>query len=177
MKIEDMYTAFKWITLATLALFVGGCGVWDEVNDVHPYLQAGHGLGAGDIRVKALPLAKVDSTGIDAVTVFVYDDQRPENHFSFTLERVNVRPGYSVEEFYNADKKLLVSAEWDGRGYVESTKMTTHVQFAIEEISEEHALIRLSARLVNPSFGSFLNLPPMAVKIVGPDLEALVKKS
>jgi hypothetical protein len=55
--------------------------------------------------------------------------------------------------------------------------MATHAHFAIKSITEQEAVIRLSARLVDPVSASFINLPPMTLKVVGHDLDALVKKT
>ncbi|CAI8808349.1 hypothetical protein [Pseudomonas zeae] len=172
-----MQTAFKMIILGTLTLWLGACGVGYGVKDPDSHLEAGNGLGPGDIRVKALPLVKVQSTRFDSVTVFVYDADNADNHFAFTLERVNVKPGYSVDESYNNDKKLVVSAQWNGRRYAESTRLATHAHFTIEAITDHLALIQLSARLVDPLSGSFINLPQRTVNLTGPDLDALVEKS
>ena len=172
-----MQTATRLITISTLAFSLIACGAGGDVKDADRYLEATNGLGPGDIRVKAVPLVKVNSANFDSVSVFLYDGPTPDNHFAFTLERVNVKAGYSVNESYNRDKELTVHANWNGRHYTESTKFATHARFTITSITEQEAVIEVSARLHEPDFGSFLNLPQTTIKIQGSDLEALIEKT
>jgi hypothetical protein len=169
-----MLTALKLFILSTLALLMVACGGGGDVKSTT--LDLGSGSEPVDLRVTALPVVKVNSAKFHSVSVFVYDGLTPENHFVFTLECINVKAGYSVDEFYNRDKKLTVHANWSGRHYVESTEFATHAHFTILSITEQEAVIEVSARLLDPQLGAFLKLPQATLKIQGHDLEALIEK-
>jgi hypothetical protein len=135
-------------------------------------------MGPQDIRLKADQVTRLSTASVNfhAVSVTLESSQNPHNHVSFTVARENVKTGYSVDDNYDNDKKITVDAIWSERHYAESSNFPTYVHFVIKSLTEQEAVIEVSARLINLPSGDFINLPLTLLRVQGADLATLTEK-
>lgn len=149
-----MNAPLKIFVLSTLALFLVACA------SAPSYSITDKGLGLAENRVPAKDVSRVTvgSVNFYSVTVFLYAEQTPQNYFSFTLDRANVREGYSSKDVYDFNRKKAIDANWNGRFYSESSHYPTYAHFNIKSLTQEEAVVEVSARLVHPETGEFIQL-------------------
>src|SRR5476651_1339984 len=97
-----MQTFRKMFAISTLAFFLIACSVGD-IKKLEHLPETDSDQRSGDIHVKAnqVSLVNVGSANFYSVSVFLYAGATPENYFAFTLDRANVKSGYSVADIDN----------------------------------------------------------------------------
>lgn len=86
-----------------------------------------------------------------------------------------MREGYSNEDLRDSDRQRTIDAPWGGRFYSESRHYPTYARFAITSLTEQEAVVEVSARLVHPEIGEYILLPNPILNIRGDDLAALTE--
>ncbi|MHC8398006.1 hypothetical protein ACYZTX_00525 [Pseudomonas sp. MDT1-17] len=168
----------KSLILTTLALLLGACSA-NGLNNAHSQLQTVDLLGPEHLRVQAQQVTKVNvgSVNVYSVSMFLYADETPQNYFSFTLDRADVKEGYSTQDVFEGDRKSkAIDANWNGRFYSESRRFSTHAHLTITSLTAQEAVVEVSARLVHPQTGDFIYLPPLILNIRGDDLAVMTEK-
>lgn len=137
-------------------------------------------LACGD---KPASLDKVQST-LNGFTL--YDNQAgsisigpdQNNFLRLTLPLKNFRTGYTIKsEARNHWKELGVSANWNGKHYVSSSKHATYIDVAIKTVSpsERKMTFRVSAKLVEPASGKYMEFKTDVLEINGKQYDDLMK--
>lgn len=162
-----MENAAKLIAVTFLSLFLVACGNSDKPQAKSTAKAAGLTIN------KAIHVSDGDSTLNNQPAVTLYAGATDENYFEVTLYRSNVKAGYSATSSSASNPELSVSATWDGANYVQSSKHATEAALKITSITPTEAVAELSAKLVNPSSGKFLELQNSVVKVDGELLKRL----
>ncbi|MHC8398010.1 hypothetical protein ACYZTX_00545 [Pseudomonas sp. MDT1-17] len=171
-----MYILIPFIPVSMLAVLLTSCT--SNTPHVQPQVQVDTGMEVRDIRIRAdqVTLVRTASVGDEAISVILYSHLDPQNTFSFIWDRVHTKAGYSVDDYKDQDKRFTALADWNGRHYSESTQFPTYAHFVIKSLTEQETLIEVSARLVEPDSGDFINLPLTLLRIQGAQLRGLTGK-
>lgn len=104
----------------------------------------------------------------DKPTISFYFGSTEENFYDVTVNKENIKPGYTVETYKNNNPEVSVNATFDGSNYFLSSKHETNFSFSISETSAQSDSLEVIASgiLVNPQTDKTLNLP--ATKITFP---------
>ncbi|CAI8981169.1 hypothetical protein [Pseudomonas zeae] len=158
------------------AMLCIGCS--GPAQDLRPLILVDTGMRPQDIRVRADQVSRVNATAVagDAVVVTLYSRLDTQNAFSFSLPREQVKAGYRVDDYYDHDTTLTVTARWNGQHYLESTQFPTYAHFVVISLSPEEAVLEVSARLFKQETDTFINLPLTLLKIQGADLATLTAR-
>ncbi|MHC8346692.1 hypothetical protein [Pseudomonas sp. RT6P73] len=142
------------------------------------FLQACGSAGpmSQDIRVTSEQVRLIGSGWINGdepgVSLFIGPDD--VNFFDVTLERANVKQGYSVDDRRNSVANFSIRANWEGEHYIQSAYRSTYTRFVIRSLTATEAVIELSAKLLSMSSGKFLTLAPSTLTIKGDLLHRLI---
>lgn len=168
-----MKNTIKITATLMLAFSLIACGGGNVKQAEYSY------LGLGDVRVNPdqVPLVSAVSVNHYSVSVILYAGSTPQSYFSFTLGRENVKAGYSADNFYGSNKKLMANANWNGRYYFDSHRFPTYAHFEFKSLTEQEAIIEVSARLVDTASGDYIDLPRIELKVQGADLEVLTERT
>ncbi|MBB6155259.1 hypothetical protein HDC30_002482 [Pseudomonas sp. JAI115] len=131
-----------------------------------------------DVRVLSREVATVSvgSVNFYSVSVFLYTEQTPQNYFSLTLDRTDVREGFTTDGQQGSERRPAIEANWNGRFYYQSRGYPRDARLAITSLTDKEAALELAARLVHAETGALIDLPPAVVKIRGDDLAALTER-
>lgn len=101
-----MDAILKCFAFLTFAVFLAACGSAPPTAFLAP------NWGEGDVHVPAKDVSRVNvgSVNFYSVSVFLYADQTPQNYFSFTLDRRDVREGYSSRDVADLDRQKIIDA-------------------------------------------------------------------
>ncbi|MFW8695638.1 hypothetical protein, partial [Mesorhizobium japonicum] len=83
----------------------------------------------------------------------------------------------SSKDFADQDRHKVIDANWNGRFYSESRSYPTHAHFTIKSLTQDEAVVEVSARLVHPETGDFIHLPQAILNIRGDDLAVLTEQT
>lgn len=146
---------------------------------VVPVLLAFSLLACGD---KPVSLDKVQLTtnGItlhhqQAGSIYIGPDY--ENFLMLTLPLKNFRTGYKIRsKSYEHWKEVSISANWNGKRYVSSTKHPTSFALTIKNVSptERKMMIQVSAKLVEPGTEKYMKFKSGLLEISGKQFDDLM---
>lgn len=100
-----------------------------------------------------------------------------ENYFDLTLYRSNVKSGYAASSKSKNNSAISIEATWSGKNFVQSSKHSTMVSVQVVSIDTANkvANLKVSAVLVNPQTGNFLQLSNSKITVSGQSFINLIQ--